>query len=295
MLIDLITAAVQFNKAKKIDATRPTYNIPQEVFSNRDMYQNAANTTRIPGQSIAENKIGAQGAGSMNAAMQAGGSSSDILSAISNINQNQNNAYNDLSMQGAQMQSQSKDKLAMANNQVAEYRDQAFDYNKNQPYELALMRKRALEGAAYGNINNASSDMHEGGMALMGAGGGGCFHPHTMIIMIDGTEKQIKDIEIGDHTLGGVVEAVQKYKKCKLLNYLGVLVTGNHAVYESYKWIRVGESEKTTYTEIESIVYNLSTSEHKIFVKDIMFSDHDELAMEDQVVINNYSLSLLNK
>ena len=173
MLIDLLTAWHQANKAKKIKADRPTYEIPKEVQQNKDMYQSLANSSRIPGQSIADNNRGASSAASLAALMKGSSSSSDILYGLSQVNQNNNNAINDLAMQGAQYQAMNRDKLADANSQLAEYKDQAFDYNKNQPYELALMRKRALEGAAYGNVNSAGRDMHQAGMSFLSLTGGG--------------------------------------------------------------------------------------------------------------------------
>jgi hypothetical protein len=171
-LIKGIAGAVQQRKANKIKENRPTYNIPDEILQNKAMYQNAANTTRVPGQSILENNLNASSAGSMNAAMQAGGSSQDILSAISGINQNQNSAINNLGVEGAQFQAMNKDKLAGANRELSEYKDQAFDYNQNQPYELRAARKRALQGAAYGNFDSALNDITGLGTAMVANGGG---------------------------------------------------------------------------------------------------------------------------
>jgi hypothetical protein len=286
-------AAFQALKAAKIHPNRPTYSIPSEIAKNQAMYQSMANTSRLPGQSIAENNIGSNNASSINAAMQAGGNSGDILATLGNVNNNSNAQYNNLAMQGAQMQYSNKDKLAQANESMADYKNQAFDYNENQPYELAYKRKMALEGAAYANVDRGAQNDQQVGMGVMNMYG--CFHPETPIQMLDGSEKAICDIETGDETLGGIVDGVHKFKVCRMLNYKGVLVTGSHAVYENNKWIRVGESEYTTSTDIMSPVYNLSTRDHKIFINDLMFSDQDEVGMEEQKVINNHCLSLLNK
>jgi hypothetical protein len=172
-IVKYITSAIQDRKAKKIKTDRPTYEIPKEIGQNQAMFQAAANTSRIPGQSVAENNIGANNASSMNAAMQAGGSSSDILAAMSGINQNTNNQYNNLAMQGVEMQMQNKDRLAQSNETMADYKQQEFDYNKNQPYELAVMRKRALETAANANRDSANNDTHEAGMSMLSFTGGG--------------------------------------------------------------------------------------------------------------------------
>jgi hypothetical protein len=171
MLIDAISAYSQNRKSNKIKLNRPTYNIPGEILQNQAMYQNAANTTRLPGQSILENNIGASSAGSMNAVMQSGGSSTDILSALSSVNQNQNNAYNDMAVKGAEFQAMSKDKLASANSELSEYRDQQWQVNQYEPYQLEYARKMALKTAANANVNNMGRDMHAAGMSALSFAG----------------------------------------------------------------------------------------------------------------------------
>jgi hypothetical protein len=161
----------QLNQAKKISDKRSIYNMPNQIGQNRDMYQRLSNTTRLPGQSVLENNIGASNAANTKAIMNAAGGSSDILAALSNQNQNTNNALNDLGVRGAEFQSMNQDKLANANSEFAAYKDQEFDYNENQPYELRMARKRALEGAGYGNFETAFGDVTKLGDAVNMNGG----------------------------------------------------------------------------------------------------------------------------
>lgn len=162
----------QNNQAKKIDTTRPTYNIPGEVAANQAMYRDMANSSRMPGQSIAENNIKAGTANSLNALTQTGGGVNNILAAVGGLNQNQNNAMNNLATQGAQFQLQNKDKFANSNNVMAQYRDKAFDYNKNQPYMMNVARKNALQQAGATNINNGLTTAGNTATALAGLGSG---------------------------------------------------------------------------------------------------------------------------
>lgn len=167
----------QRKAANKIDTTRPTYNIPGEVAANQAMYRDMANSSRMPGQSLAENNIKAGTANSLNALTQTGGGVNNILAAVGGLNQNQNNSMNDLATQGAQFQLQNKDKYANANNVMAGYRDKSFDYNQNQPYMMNVSRKMALQNASMMNkdgmfttINNGANSI--AGLVAGGAGGG---------------------------------------------------------------------------------------------------------------------------
>lgn len=175
MIVDLIMGLVNSGKAKKIDAKRPEYTIPQEVFQNQKMYEALASSSRVPGQSYIENQIGQNQANALSATQRAAGSSADALAAISGIQQNSNNMFNQLGMQGAEFQAANRDKLAQANETVADYRQQAFDYNKNQPYQIKMAQKQKYQDQAYQNWNNIGNDVHEFGMAMgsMGMGGSG--------------------------------------------------------------------------------------------------------------------------
>jgi hypothetical protein len=168
-----ISALHQAHKAKKMQVNRPTYQIPQEILNNQAMYKNLANSSRLPGQSNIENQIGANSANSINAAMQGAGSSADVLASLGNTQNNTNNALNNLAIEGAQNQNMNRDKLAGANESLAQYRDQAFDYNKNEPYQQAYARKMALQTAANANLQNGLQDVSNFSGALVASKGSG--------------------------------------------------------------------------------------------------------------------------
>lgn len=145
-------------KGAKMHPKRPTYNIPSEIGANQAMFRAQANSTRIPGQAIAENNIKAGSANAMRNVQNASRNTSDILAAASQVNSNQNSAFNNLAVQGAQNQMANRDRLANANQTMADYKNQAFDYNKNQPYMNQMAQKMALQQSGAQNIYGALGD-----------------------------------------------------------------------------------------------------------------------------------------
>jgi hypothetical protein len=61
--------------------------------------------------------------------------------------------------------------------------------------------------------------------------------------MADGSEKKIKDIQLGDDTKGGEVTGVFQFKAAdEIHDYKGVTVAGSHYVKEDDKFIMVKDS-----------------------------------------------------
>lgn len=162
-------------KKKRDDAAkavrRPDYQIPQQIFQNQAMYQAMANSSRVPGQENIEKQIGQLQTQSINASQKASGSSADALAAVGGTQQNTLNEYGNLAQMGAQYQMQNKDKLAEARETTADYQQQAFDYNKNQPYQLAYAYNQKLQDQNRQDNQNMVNDA----MALgaMGTNAGG--------------------------------------------------------------------------------------------------------------------------
>ena len=72
---------------------------------------------------------------------------------------------------------------------------------------------------------------------------GGCFIKGTMIQMLDGTEKEITTIKVGEETKGGIVQAKMEFMPQSIYNYKGVLVSGSHWVVEDNQ---LSENEQNT-------------------------------------------------
>jgi len=102
-----------------------------------------------------------------------------------------------------------------------------------------------------------------------------------MVKMADGSEKPINEIKLNEvlfeggkvtRLLSGLADKVQWYQ------YRDILVTGTHAVKHEGKWIRVEDIKESIPMRIEEeFLYNLSTEYHKIIIRDVIFSDMDEV------------------
>ena len=123
----------------------------------------------------------------------------------------------------------------------------------------------------------------EGGVGASGPGSGGgynegnfCFDPSTLIQMTDGSEKKIKDIQLGDDTKGGEVTGVFQFKAFdEIHDYKGVTVAGSHYVKENGKFIMVKDSPLAVKINKIPVVYSLDTTGRRIFIKDIEFADYN--------------------
>ena len=126
----------------------------------------------------------------------------------------------------------------------------------------------------HGNGNGSSNDS--------GGSGGGynegnfCFDPNTLIQMFDGSEKKIKEIQLGDQTKGGEVTGVFQFKASdEIHNYKGVTVAGSHYVKEDGKFIMVQDSPLSVKIDKIPVVYSLDTTGRRIFIKNIEFADYN--------------------
>jgi len=127
-------------------------------------------------------------------------------------------------------------------------------------------------------FGNASGDLSGGRSSSSGESGYGgfCFDPNTPIQMADGSEKKIKDIQLGDDTKGGEVTGVFQFKAAdEIHNYKGVTVAGSHYVKEDGKFIMVKDSPIAIKIDKIPVVYSLDTSGRRIFIKDIEFADYN--------------------
>ena len=109
------------------------------------------------------------------------------------------------------------------------------------------------------------------------AGGGGyCFDPNTLVQMADGSEKKIKEIQLGDQTKGGEVTGVFQFKASdEIHDYKGVVVAGSHYVKEDGKFIMVQDSPISVKIDKIPVVYSLDTTGRRIFINDIEFADYN--------------------
>jgi len=134
----------------------------------------------------------------------------------------------------------------------------------------------ARRGGQYSGGDGGNSSGGSGDSNSPDGGGGYCFDPNTPIQMADGSEKKIKDIQLGDATKGGEVTGVFQFKAAdEIHNYKGVTVAGSHYVKENGKFIMVKDSPIAIKINKIPVVYSLDTSGRRIFIKDIEFADYN--------------------
>ena len=170
-LIQMGQGIAQGARARKIASgnQRPTYTatpykIPDEIAQYVARTKAQVNT-RLPGQSLMENKIDANSSNAIAAIQQSGNSPADIINSISGINGQQNDAYNNLGIAGVQRNDQNQANVISALITAAKYKDHAynvnsgneqaeFEYNQNQPYQANAAAASALTGAGQQNLYN---------------------------------------------------------------------------------------------------------------------------------------------
>jgi len=122
-----------------------------------------------------------------------------------------------------------------------------------------------------------------------------CFHPWTLIDMLDGSLKPIWQIKIGDITRGGKVLATTRGVGTDFYWYNGVLVTGKHAVKENGKWVRVENSNGARHFKyLTEVVCNLVTENHRIWSNGNEFADEHETDDYENLNLDE-SLAEMNK
>jgi len=110
---------------------------------------------------------------------------------------------------------------------------------------------------------------------------GGCFVEGTTIQMADGSTKEITNIELGEKTKGGIVEAKMQFLPQNIYNYKDVLVSGSHWVVEDNQLIAVEDSKHGVLTDRIEPVYTFKTSDNRIWINDIEFGDFETGSDED--------------
>lgn len=129
-----------------------------------------------------------------------------------------------------------------------------------------------------------------------------CFHPNTMIKLIDNKIIPINKIKIGSIlTDGSIVVGIMKTspEEHEFYKVRDIIVTGTHKVFDNIKseWILVEnhpESIKINNYD-ENIMYCLSTDTKYIKINNLYFSDWDELTKENIIELKNNMENIINE
>lgn len=145
-----------------------------------------------------------------------------------------------------------------------------------------LDSKRNYDTQVYGQDMNAWAANQTANAQSKAAGS--CFTGDTKIEMLDGSSKNIKDIELGEEIkFGGKVTGIHKFlmDDSEDLYIMGdnITVTGTHAVFDErdQKWKRVKDYSEATKSVFKAkYIYNLTTEKHMIYSRGALFSDFEE-------------------
>jgi hypothetical protein len=113
-----------------------------------------------------------------------------------------------------------------------------------------------------------------------------CFDKDTIIVMQDGTKKEISNIKLGDILSdGGKVTAkmIVESEGSQMYKLNNVIVSDSHLVLFDNQWIRVSQHPdaiKTTEYKLPHI-HCLNTTTKVIHINNMIFSDWDELIEDD--------------
>jgi hypothetical protein len=151
----------QLVKGKKMERNnkRPTYEIPDEVKKNLSQAQMQA-MGGLPEAQKNQYIQNLQRAG--NFGLSAMSDRKGGLAGLESLVQGQNDAYTGLLSADAQAHQQNLQNLQQQRQNMAEYQDKSFDYNKDQPYQQKLAQSQALMGAGLQNIGGGLGSMAQG-------------------------------------------------------------------------------------------------------------------------------------
>ena len=136
------------------------------------------------------------------------------------------------------------------------------------------------------NDANTGDDTSPGATGGEGGGGDGCFLKGTLVTMLDGSKKEIQEIDLGDEVAkGGKVFATGKFLVNNLYDYKGIKVSGSHMVFEEGNWTRVEDSKYgKALGDEEHTVYVFGCENRRILIEDVLFTDYFEVKEQDKLI-----------
>lgn len=160
-LIQGIAGLFQRHKANKLAKNNPfpDYSIPQEITTNQNFAKMRANTG-LQGQQYAS--IEQNMARNSNAAMHGLQDRRGGIAGVTRLFRANNDAAINLGVQDANMRRANEQTLMNANNQMAFYKDKAFDWNKKAKYLQTAQRVAQMYGAANQNLTSGLDNIASG-------------------------------------------------------------------------------------------------------------------------------------
>ena len=138
--------------------------IPESAKAALGVAQKNAQSVRLPGQDIAEAKIGQATASGLEQARRMSRTPSDMLMSLSNLYASQMNAEQNLALQGAQQYQSNQRNLQGALGTMANLENERWKYNVLYPYQQML-------GRASGFATQGAQQISSGVQGIVGMGG----------------------------------------------------------------------------------------------------------------------------
>lgn len=167
--VSIYKGVKQKQQAKQLerDNSRPTENVPNEVYANQQLAQNMS-LQGLPSEQYEQAKKNIQ---RQQAAAVA--SAQDRRSGVANIGaiqQGTNDAYGQLDAQNAAARHQNQLGLIGVNNTTAQWKDRVFDWNEKQKYIQNQNYAMGLLGAGNQNIYGGVDKLLGGAFQAYGSG-----------------------------------------------------------------------------------------------------------------------------
>jgi hypothetical protein len=133
------------------------------------MYQQRANAQELPGQSLIENKLGAQTAYGQRNAEKYGATAGQALGATTGLYGQQINAVRDLGIKFADFKAQRQNELGSAQQIMAQAKDKQWEINQWLPSQYRYNELQSQKQAGASNLWGGMQDVGSAGMNYMGA------------------------------------------------------------------------------------------------------------------------------
>lgn len=163
-VMSLIQGGKLKDEANAIDTTRPIYRYSSGIDENVANARQAYSSGQMAGQNEMQNNIQANQANSVSQLLNSGLDPSQVTAMTLGTNQNTNTALNNVGIQKANFINQSRGALGQALGKQAQFRDQQFGYNVDEPYRERVARKNALLRSGAEASNTGMDKLISGGV-----------------------------------------------------------------------------------------------------------------------------------
>ena len=146
----------------------PQYTPSDAYNSMLDIYKQQAYAQELPGQSLMENKLGAQTAYGQRAAEKYAPSAGQALGAVTGLYGKQMDAVRDLGIQFANYRAQRQSELAGAQQVMGQIQDKQWEINQWYPSQVKYNELQSQKQAGASNLWGGIQDVMGAGMGFLG-------------------------------------------------------------------------------------------------------------------------------